>query len=137
MWFFRDDKDNLGNVQVRIEGTVERLQEEEEINYFNNEPIAAKIRAVVSHQSRTVEDRTLLQQESQRILDLVKSGQLEIRKPEHYAGYRLRPTTMEFYKGSRDTINDRVKFTLTSEGDSIPQGKLSGENGWVYERLEP
>lgn len=44
-------------LQIRIEGTVERLSEDESIEYFHLRPIASQIGACVSHQSEPVQSR--------------------------------------------------------------------------------
>ncbi|CAG7826702.1 unnamed protein product [Allacma fusca] len=118
---------------------MERLSQSEEVAYFDSEPIASQIRAAVCVQSRVIEDRKVLLESSQQLLDKVKMSGVEIVKPDHYSGHRLLPTSIEFYKGSRDTINDRVRFRLVEDPYPIdlPSGSFHGSNGWVYERLEP
>lgn len=43
--------------QVRVEGTVKKLPEEEAENYFHSRPKSSQIGAVVSRQSSVIPDR--------------------------------------------------------------------------------
>lgn len=127
---------------MRVEGTVEHLSEEENTEYFNGEPLLAKIRATACHQSNVVkDDRETMIQEVNRLWKAVNKDGLQLHKPTYWGGYRLKPQMIEFYQGKRDTINDRIRFRKINNQSSasvdLPQGVLIGENGWVYERLEP
>ncbi|CAG7831228.1 unnamed protein product [Allacma fusca] len=139
VWSFRDDQKNLGNKQIRVEGIMERLPLTEEIAYFNEEPLSAQIRAAVCIQSRVTDDREKLQEQSQKLLDRVRVEGYRIDKPDHFQGYRLLPNTIEFYKGTRHTVNDRLRFRLEMDVNpgQLPLGTYLGDKGWVYERLEP
>lgn len=47
------DKDLVG-LQIRIEGTVERLSEKESTDYFHSRPRSSQVGAIVSPQSQVV-----------------------------------------------------------------------------------
>lgn len=67
-------------------------------------------------------------------------GEIELPKPDYWGGFRLVPEMIEFYQGQRDTVNDRIRFrrnTGVEEDETLSPGAFSGENGWIYERLEP
>ena len=49
-----------------------------------------------------------------------------IERPEFWGGYRLEPDRIEFWKGRRSRLHDRIAFTLNESGE-----------GWKYERLQP
>jgi pyridoxamine 5'-phosphate oxidase len=126
-------------LQARIEGTIEELPEPEVNAYFSGEPLMAKIRAVVCHQSRVVhDDRAALQSEMDRVWREVQMDGVTLSRPHSFQGYLLRPNMIEFYKGKKNSINDRIRFKkTTSDGCNEEDGVFPGENGWFYERLEP
>lgn len=53
-------------------------------------------------------------------------------------GYRLIPKSIEFWVGQTDRIHDRIKFKRSGEGE-VADDKFcfQGEEGWLYERLQP
>lgn len=118
------------------------MSEEDSTDYFNGEPLLAKLRATACHQSRVVADnRESMLKQINALNQGVQDGKMELTKPGYWGGFRLVPEMIEFYQGQRDTINDRIRFRKVSS-DSIvtdPEtlGTSVGENGWVYERLEP
>lgn len=132
---------SLSISKVRIEGLLEKLSEEDNTEYFESEPLLAKLRATACHQSRVVEDnREGMLKEVQTLWQKATTGKTELTKPDYWGGYRLVPEMMEFYQGQRDTINDRIRFrkdASTFNASDFPPGVRKGENGWVYERLEP
>jgi pyridoxamine 5'-phosphate oxidase len=40
----------------------------------------------------------------------------EIPRPPHWGGYRLRPDTIEFWKGRAHRLHDRFLFTRSDDG---------------------
>lgn len=119
------------------------MTEEDSADYFKGEPLLAKFRATACHQSRVVTDDRqgmLNQINALRQKYLQNGGVVELPKPDYWGGFRLVPEMIEFYQGQRDTINDRIRFrrnTGVEEDETLSQGAFSGENGWIYERLEP
>lgn len=105
--------------QVRVEGSVMRVSENESDAYFDSRPEASRISAVLSPQSREIPDRKWL--EDQRDL-IVQSAR--ITRPPNWGGYRLIPDYFEFWQGREDRLHDRIAFRLT-------------ESGWEISRLAP
>ncbi|ODN05762.1 Pyridoxine-5'-phosphate oxidase [Orchesella cincta] len=141
-WTYKDETGTAGGRQVRIEGILEKLTEDDNTDYFNNEPLPAKIRATACHQSRVITDnRDSMLSQIHSLYQKATSGQLELTKPDYWGGFRLVPQMIEFYQGQRDTINDRIRFRKVSETDTPSAadepGVSVGDDGWVYERLEP
>ncbi|MDD2300671.1 MAG: pyridoxamine 5'-phosphate oxidase [Fermentimonas sp.] len=108
--------------QVRIEGRVEKLSEEDSDEYFNSRPESAKIGAWASPQSRVVKDRDELEKLQEEIEDQFE--ELPVHRPAHWGGYLVRPTCIEFWQGRPNRMHDRIVYYKTEEG-------------WTMHRLAP
>lgn len=104
--------------QVRIEGEVERLGEEESSAYFLTRPLGARLSAWASRQSEVVESRQALEDAVEQL-----RGR-ELAAPPHWGGYLLRPSVYEFWQHRDDRLHDRLRYRR--EGGA-----------WVLERLAP
>jgi pyridoxamine 5'-phosphate oxidase len=110
--------------QVRVEGTATHVDAEESDAYFRSRPRAAQLGAWSSPQSEVVESRDYLEQrflhEQDRFAD-----HIEIPRPEHWGGIRVRPHRVEFWQGRPGRLHDRVRFDRVDE------------SRWAVERLAP
>jgi pyridoxamine 5'-phosphate oxidase len=109
--------------QVRIEGRVSRVSEEESDAYFAGRPRGSQLGAWVSEQSRPVEDRGALE-ERLRELEAEYEGR-EVPRPPFWGGYRVEPEVMEFWQGRENRLHDRLRY------------RRSDDEGWRRERLQP
>ena len=50
----------------------------------------------------------------------------DVPRPEHWGGYLIRPSLMEFWQGQPGRLHDRLRYTRTTSG---------GE--WKIDRLAP
>lgn len=108
--------------QVRVSGVVEKLPPQTSDHYFDTRPLASRIGAIVSQQSRTIESRdALLQQVEQQTQ---ASDGLEIKRPEFWGGYLLKPSEFEFWQGREDRLHDRFRYQKI-------------DSGWEVDRLAP
>jgi len=103
--------------QVRIEGRVEKLTAGESDVYFNSRPENAKIGAWTSPQSKIVRDRSELD-ELQREVEQ-RFAHKQIFRPDHWGGFLIRPTVVEFWQGRPDRLHDRIACYKTEEGWSM------------------
>ena len=107
--------------QVRIEGSTSRIDRAESEAYFHSRPQDSQLGAWASEQSRPVTREQL----EQRMADLkAQYDGKPIPKPEHWCGYRLSPSAIEFWQGRSSRLHDRLRYQL--QGDS-----------WTVERLAP
>lgn len=107
---------------VRIEGTAEKLPEDESTEYFESRPHGSQLGAWASPQSRVIESREVLQKR----LELVESeyDEGEVPRPPHWGGYVVHPREIEFWQGRPNRLHDRLRYR-------------SMEDGWAIERLAP
>jgi pyridoxamine 5'-phosphate oxidase len=113
--------DPLGR-QVRVEGPVERVAEQESDAYFSTRPRGAQLAAAASRQSSVLRDRAEI---DTRVDELAREHEgSEVRRPDHWGGYRLIPETYEFWQHRDDRMHDRLRYRRAN-GD------------WVVERLSP
>lgn len=108
--------------QIRIEGTVRRLPQDECDAYFDSRPRGSQLGAWASAQSQVLPNREQLEEEY-RATELRFAGQT-VPRPAFWGGYRLEPRRIEFWYGRPDRLHDRVVYTRESEG-------------WRIERLYP
>uniref|UniRef100_A0A8B9R3V6 Pyridoxine-5'-phosphate oxidase n=1 Tax=Anas platyrhynchos TaxID=8839 RepID=A0A8B9R3V6_ANAPL len=121
------------NRQVRIEGSVRRLSEEESEQYFHSRPRSSQIGAVASRQSSVIPDREVRTRSWRQ-----KYRDVPVPKPEDWGGYILQPDVVEFWQGQTSRLHDRIVFRRLRDG-AEPPGPMTrrGEGEWVFERLAP
>jgi pyridoxamine 5'-phosphate oxidase len=108
--------------QVRVEGTATRLTAVENDAYFSTRPRASQLGAWASPQSQVVPDRSTLDAAYAEMVGRFGDG--AVPTPEHWGGFRVEPTVVEFWQGRRSRMHDRLRYRRTDEG-------------WTTERLAP
>jgi pyridoxamine 5'-phosphate oxidase len=108
--------------QVRIEGMVLKVSEQESDEYFNSRPRESQLGAWASEQSSVIGSRELLHQ---RFSELEKQYENKaVPRPSFWGGYRLVPTEIEFWQGRPGRLHDRILYS-----------KINGI--WERSRLAP
>ncbi|GLS90150.1 pyridoxine/pyridoxamine 5'-phosphate oxidase [Psychromonas marina] len=113
---------NMLQRQVRIEGRIERISEQESADYFHSRGRGSQIGAWASHQSDLLESRDVLAERVKMFEEKFKGQQIPL--PEFWGGYRVVPDRIEFWQGKADRLHDRFIYQPT-------------KNGWDITRLNP
>ena len=97
--------------QIRAEGLVEQVSEEEANEYFATRPIERQIGAWASQQSRPYEKREDLENSIKKF-EGEFAGVDNIPRPPYWKGYRLVPQKIEFWIASEHRLHTRFVYTL-------------------------
>lgn len=95
--------------QIRVEGRVERLPEDESDAYFASRPRGSQIGAWASPQSKELKNREELL-ERVRFYEEKFSGKKEVPRPPNWGGWRLMPERFEFWQAGESRLHDRFRF---------------------------
>ena len=106
--------------QVRIEGRAEPVRPEEADAYYASRPRISRLGAWASDQSRPLADRTILESRVHELEERFPG--VDIPRPPHWSGYRVRPELFEFWQDMPFRLHDRVVFTR--DGDAWKTHKL-------------
>jgi len=110
------------SIQVRIEGRVTKVTEEEADAYFATRERRSQIGAWASHQSEPLETPTAL---DERVAKYEKQFEgKSVPRPEYWSGFRVWPERIEFWKGKPNRLHERHLYTRDGEG-------------WLVETLYP
>ncbi|MBB3659520.1 pyridoxamine 5'-phosphate oxidase [Rhizobium sp. BK650] len=94
--------------QVRVRGPVEIVTDAEADAYFATRARGSRIGAWASRQSRPLESRFALEKAVAEYTARYAIG--EIPRPSYWSGFRIRPTSIEFWKDQKFRLHDRIEF---------------------------
>lgn len=109
--------------QVEVKGRVEKLTRAETVQYFDTRPLASRVGAWASPQSRVLADRADLEARVNAAITRFRDEPLVA--PPFWGGYRVIPATIEFWQGRPSRLHDRLRYSRAADGS------------WTIERLAP
>ena len=109
--------------QVIIKGLAEKLPAAVSDNYFDSRPLGSRLGAMVSPQSQVIDSRAVLE-DSLKSLE-AQAVEDQVKRPEHWGGYLVRPKSIEFWQGRPNRLHDRIRYSLEEDLN------------WKVERLAP
>jgi len=109
--------------QVHITGTAAKVTTAESLQYFTSRPRWSQLGAWSSQQSSVISSRQLLLMQFEQVKQKFLDG--EIPLPDFWGGYRVVPTSFEFWQGCTNRLHDRFLYTLQQE------------QSWQIQRLSP
>jgi pyridoxamine 5'-phosphate oxidase len=107
--------------QIRLEGPVEPLSDEESDAYFESRPYGSRLSAWASHQSEVLPDYETLERS---VVEFASRYPEAVPRPPYWGGYLLRPDEIELWQGRPNRLHDRIRYVR--DGD-----------GWRSDRLAP
>jgi pyridoxamine 5'-phosphate oxidase len=106
--------------QVIVNGKATKISETDSVEYFDSRPKGSKIGAIISNQSNVIESRDLLDKKFSELLKL----DIPLNKPDHWGGYLVKPTEIEFWQGRENRLHDRIIYK-------------NDDKDWKFYRLSP
>lgn len=107
--------------QVRVEGVAHPLPAGDVAAYWASRPRGSQLGAWASPQSQVVAGRDELEMRYREAEERF-AGQ-DVTVPPEWGGYRVEPTSFEFWQGRPGRLHDRLRYTA--------------DDGWTVERLAP
>jgi len=100
--------------QVRVEGRVERLTDDEAQRYFDTRARESRLGAWASPQSRPLADRAELDRRYAEATE--RFADREVPLPEWWGGYRMIPHAFELWQNRPNRLHDRARYERAGDG---------------------
>lgn len=119
------------NRQIRVEGHIERVGDQQADNYYNSRGKGSRIGAWASRQSQTLENRTELQDRVATYMD--QYGETDdIPRPPHWGGFRVVPHYIEFWHDGAHRLHTRLVYERDGQAQDINENTM-----WTKRMLYP
>jgi pyridoxamine 5'-phosphate oxidase len=100
--------------QVRIEGPVDAVSDNEADAYFASRSRDSQLGAWASDQSRRLDSRATFEARFDEVARRFEGA--EVPRPPRWSGFRLDPRLIEFWSDRAHRLHERRLFTATAEG---------------------
>ena len=109
--------------QIIVNGKAEKLPANLSDGYFHSRPLGSQLGAIVSPQSEIIPNREFLENQLYKLEKSTKDLD-EIKRPDHWGGYIVKPYQIEFWQGRPNRLHDRIVYILQ-------------DFDWIIERYAP
>ena len=101
--------------QIRITGTLKQVSDKTADEYYNSRAYESRIGAWASKQSSILKSRDELIKAIEEFKEKYKDKN-NVPRPNHWSGWRLKPTNFEFWLDGDNRIHERLKYYLNKNG---------------------
>ncbi len=108
--------------QVHITGVAQKLTALENMKYFSSRPKESQIAAIASKQSSRISARSMLISKYMELKEQFEQGEIPV--PKFWGGFRIKPTSIEFWQGGEHRLHDRFLYS-------------DKDGSWDIDRLAP
>ena len=102
--------------QVRINGTVKKVSDTVANKYYNSRSYESRIGAWASKQSSVLKNRNELLKSIEEYKKKYRNNK-ELPRPEHWSGWNLSPSGIEFWLDGDNRIHERLKYIKDENGN--------------------
>ena len=110
--------------QIRVVGTLKLVDDKTADDYYNTRTYESRIGAWASKQSSVLKNREELL-DSIEIFKKKYNDKDNVPRPDHWSGWNLKPSSIEFWLDGDNRIHERLKYSLDEN------------NNWVKKLLSP
>ena len=97
--------------QIRISGTLNLVDDRTADNYYNTRAYESRIGAWASKQSSILKSRDELLNSLENFKKKFNDKE-NVPRPDHWSGWNLKPSSIEFWLDGENRIHERLKYTL-------------------------
>ena len=109
--------------QIRIVGTLKIVDHKTADDYYNTRAYESRIGAWASKQSSILKNRKELLDSLERFKKKYNDKN-NVPRPDHWSGWNLKPSSVEFWLDGDNRIHERLKYSL-NENNSWTKNLLS------------
>ncbi len=110
--------------QIRIVGTLNLVDDKTADDYYNTRAYESRIGAWASKQSSILKSRDELLNSLENFKKKY-SNKDKVPRPDHWSGWNLKPSSVEFWLDGDNRIHERLKYSLDKD------------NNWIKNLLSP
>ena len=110
--------------QIRISGILKQVSNETADAYYNTRAYESRIGAWASRQSSVLDNRKNLLKRLDEFREKYNNKE-NVPRPNHWSGFTLKPSSIEFWLDGDNRIHERLKYTLDKK------------NSWNKKLLSP
>ena len=100
--------------QIRITGTLKQVDDKVADDYYQTRAYESRIGAWASKQSSILKNREELLNNLEKFKKKYNDKN-NVPRPNHWSGWNLKPTSIEFWLDGNNRIHERLKYTINEK----------------------